>query len=199
MALTHRWIALFALLVISGMSSVSFAGPPTDYVKKRTAGVTKILSQDAGDKRTERLRKVLDTTIDFRELASRALGEHWKARTPEEQDEFLSLLQELLRSNYETKLGGNKLGEDYTIKYTDERTRGERAIVKTSIEHEGESKPVDYRLFKKSDWAIYDVVIDDISLEETYREAYVEIIEDEGWDALIQRMKDRIEELNAES
>ncbi len=189
--------ALLALALVF-VSATSFAGEPTDYVKSKTKEVTSILSKKESKSRTEKLRKVLETTIDFRELAKRSLGEHWEARTPEEQEEFLSLLQELLRANYETKLGGNTLGEDYTIKYADEATRKDRAIVKTMISHKEESKPVDYKLIKKDAWTIYDVVIDDISLEETYRESYVEIIEDEGWDSLITRMKERVDEIKAE-
>jgi len=192
------WITAALAVALTFVATPSFAGGPSDYVKARSVEVTKILAQKAGEKRTEKLRVVLETTIDFRELASRALGKHWEARTPEEQEEFLSLLQELLRANYEKKLGGNTLGEDYEIAYLDEKTRDGKAIVKTSIKHKEESKPVDYKLLKKEAWAIYDVVIDDISLEEIYRELYVEIIEDEGWDALIQRMKDRVEEIEAE-
>lgn len=188
--------SVVALLAIF-LAMPAFAGEPTEYVKLKTKEVTSILSQKESKVRTEKLRKVLETTIDFRELAKRSLGEHWTVRTPEEQEEFLSLLQELLRANYETKLGGNTLGKDYDIKYADEATRKDRAIVKTMIAHKEESKPVDYKLIKKEAWTIYDVVIDDISLEETYRESYVEIIEDEGWDSLIKRMKERVEEVKA--
>lgn len=175
--------------------SASAWASPTDYVKKRTDEVTKVLSQKDTSKREDKLRSVLLETIDFRELASRALGEHWSSRTPEEQQEFLDLLQELLRANYEGQLSGRQLGKDYEIKYGDARERNDMAIVKTVVVAKDETKPVDYKLVKKGDaWSIYDVVIDDISLEETYRDAYVEIIKKEGWPSLIQRMKDKAEE-----
>lgn len=186
---------LIAVLLTTALALPAWANP-TEYVKKQTEDVTKILSKKDSKKRQKQLKKVVQETIDFRELASRALGEHWAKRTPEEQQEFLDLLQELLQANYEGKLSGKTLGEDYEIEYTDEKTRGDKAVVKTVVKGKEEKKPVDYKLLKKEkDWTIYDVVIDDISLEETYRDSYVEIIEKEGWAALIKRMKDKAEEV----
>ena len=191
-------ISTLAIVSSIGLSATLAWATPTDYVKKRTGDVTKILSKKDSEKRQEELKTVLQETIDFRELASRALGEHWAKRTPEEQQEFLDLLQELLQANYEGKLTGKKLGKDYEIKYSDEKTRGEKSIVKTVVVAKEESKPVDYKLVKKGEeWSIYDVVIDDISLEETYRDSYVDIIEKEGWGSLIQRMKDKAAEIRA--
>lgn len=192
--LTITAITLLMTVVLS--ATVAWA-QPTDYVKKRTAEVTKVLSQPDTKKRQTKLKDLLQETIDFRELAARALGEHWEKRSPEEQQEFLDLLQELLQANYEGKLSGKTLGEDYEIKYSDEKTRGDKAIVKTTVVTKEESKPVDYKLVNKEEggWTIFDVVIDDISLEETYRESYVEIIEKEGWSSLINRMKDKAKEL----
>lgn len=190
---------LTTLLLLAGTVGVALASP-TDYVKKRTGEVTKTLSKADSEKRQKELKEVLQQTIDFRELASRALGEHWEARSEEEKQEFLDLLQEMLQANYEGKLSGKTLGDDYTIEYSDEKTRGDKAIVKTVVVAKEEKKPVDYKLVKKGeDWSIFDVVIDDISLEETYRESYVEIIEKEGWGSLIQRMKDKAKELREQS
>lgn len=187
-------ILLSAVMLV--LSAEAFAGAPTDYVKAKADDVTKLLSGKATKKRSDDLRKFLNTAIDFRELAARSLGKHWEARTDAERQEFLDLLQELIRANYEEKLEGRVIGKDFKIEYVDEKTRDDRAIVKTTVVVKGESKPIDYKLnAREGNWSVYDVVIDDISLEETYRDAYVEIIEDEGWDALIQRMKDKVAEV----
>lgn len=174
---------------------------PTDYVKKQTDVVTKVLQKPDSSSREKELTKLVKQTIDFRELATRALGEHWTKRTPEEQQEFLDLLQDLLQANYKNKLEGQTVGEDYEVKYTDEKIREDKAIVKTTIVTKEESKPVEYKLYKQEDgdWSIFDIVIDDISLEETYRDSYVEIIDKEGWPALIKRMKDKSAEIRAQA
>lgn len=194
-AISRRLSAWLAGGLIVVTSATALALEPMDYVKKQTEEVTAVLQQPDSDARTARLEKVLQGAIDFRELAARALGEHWSARTPEEQEEFLSLLQQLLQANYATKLQGQRLGEDYTISYVAAAKRNDKAIVKTAIVVEDVAKPIDYKLIKKGDdWSVYDVVIDDISLEETYRDSYTRIIENEGWAALIGRMKERVRE-----
>jgi len=193
--MSQKSLWMGALLVGLLVGGDAWAGPATDYVKSKTDEIARLVGTKASKKRDEQLRKVINSTIDFRELASRSLGKHWEARTAEEQDEFLALLQELLSANYETRLSGKSFkSNEYTIKYSDERVRGDRAIVKSNVSYKSDTRPVDYRLLKKSDWVIYDVVIDDISLEETYREAYVEIIESDGWAELIRLMKEKVAE-----
>ncbi len=184
--------SILVFLIAFTFSSSVFA-QATGYVKKKTTEVTKLLSKKDSKARAKKLDKLLSATINFRELASRSLGEHWTARTEEERTEFLNLLQQLLRTNYETKLSGKKLGKDFKVEYISEKNKGDIAIVKTKVIVDAESKPIMYRLMKKEKtWSIYDVVIDDISLEETYRESYTEIIVEEGWKSLISRMKARI-------
>lgn len=186
-------VSILVFLIALSFSSSAFAENATNYVKKKTSDVTKLLSKKDSKSRAKKLDKLLSATINFRELATRSLGEHWTARTEEEKTEFLSLLQKLLQANYETKLSGKKLGKDFKVEYLSEKAKGKIAIVKTKVIVDSESKPIMYRLMKKDKtWAIYDVVIDDISLEETYRESYTEIIVEEGWKSLIDRMKARI-------
>lgn len=187
---------LIALMISLAMASPALAGEPTKIVKKRTAQVTKILSQKESKKRAKKLNSVLQQTIDFRKLAERSLKGYWEKRTEAEQKEFLGLLQQLLQANYEKKLQGKVLGKDYKVVYGAEKTSkdGSKAIVRTKIVYKKDSKPVAYKLMKNEGkkWIAYDIVIDDISLEETYRESYTEIIKEEGWPALIKRMKDKV-------
>ena len=189
---------LFLTVALLCSSAVAMAGEPTDFVKAKTSEVTSILSKKESKSRAKKLDSVIQKTIDFEALAARSLKGYWEKRTEDERKEFLSLLQQLLQSNYEKKLSGKTLEKDYTIKYLSEAQRGDVAIVKTSIKHKGESKPVSYKLQKSGKaWIAYDIVIDDISLEETYRESYTEIIKQEGWPALIQRMKDKVKQIKA--
>jgi phospholipid transport system substrate-binding protein len=190
--------ALTAAFVLGGLSP-ALAGEPTDFIKKNAEEVSKLLRKEESKQRHADFSKKVNEIVDFRELASRALGEHWKAQEPEEQEKFLSLLQELLEANYQEKLEGKTLGEDYKIEYLDEKTRDSLAIVRTQVKWNEGQKPASYKLIKKeSGWITYDIIIDDISLVETYRDAYTEIIEKEGWDELINRMEQRAEQLRAQ-
>ena len=187
-------------------SVTAFAGEPTDFIKQRTAEVTKIFEKKSSKSRAKKLDAKLQETVDFEELASRAFGEkHWDVRSAEEKQEFLSLLQRMLKANYASKLEGKTLEEDFKIVYDKERTRKDMAFVETTVVVEDDQRPVAYKLLKRDGgWIVYDLIIDDISLEETYREDYVAIIEAgeteaAGWKDLIGRMNDRIEQLEAEA
>lgn len=191
------WIlVVFTLL----LGSNAFAAEPDQVVKQQTDKVVDILRKPASPARTKELVDAINTTIDFEELARRSLGEHWEARTAEEKAEFLGLLQRLLRSNYESQIGERQLRSDFKIEYTPARIRRERAFVRAQVQVGDRSEEVVYRLFKSEDdsWQIYDLVVDDISLEETYRDGYVPIIEEDGWAEFISLLKERVEEMERE-
>ena len=192
---------LVAIGLVLSFSASAFAGEPTDFIKKNAEEVSDLLKQKDTKRRSKKFSKKLHSLVDFRELADRALGEHWDARSEEEQEEFLSLLQELLEANYEKKLEGQELGKDYDIEYLEEKTRDNKAIVETKVVWSDGDESVEYKMLdrEKTGWIIYDIVIDDISLVETYRDSYVEIIEKEGWDELISRMKKKAEKIREQS
>jgi phospholipid transport system substrate-binding protein len=190
-------LTLLAVLLIS-VTALASGPSPTEFVRTQATATARILEQPDTPKRAESLNTLVHQTVDFRELASRSLGAHWTGRTPEEQQEFLDLLQELLQVNYTNRLAGRRLDQDYTIEYGRERIRNERAIVDATVKVKKETHPVSFRLQRRGEsWIAYDIVIDDISLEETYRDGYVPIIEEDGWPALIKLMRERLAELKA--
>ncbi|HMB33009.1 MAG TPA: ABC transporter substrate-binding protein, partial [Methylomirabilota bacterium] len=68
------------------------------------------------------------------------------------------------------------------------------------ITKNGTEVPVDYRLFKKGDrWMIYDVNIEGISLVSNYRTQFNKIIQTNGYNALVERMKTKQNEFLEES
>ena len=172
---------------------------PTAFIQRQTDDVTELLAQEASPERAEQYSAKVQEIVDFRMLASQALGEYWEARTEQEREEFLSLLQQLLEANYKRRLEGQTVGEDFTVDYLDTRQRGDRAIVDTLIiwgEGAEERTSVSYKLARQAGgWTIYDIVIDDVSLVASYRDSYTQVIREEGWEVLIEKMEARIEEL----
>jgi phospholipid transport system substrate-binding protein len=187
-------IAFFGVALIAVPHAL--ASSPEDVARSRTEAVASVLAQPDSPQRTEQLGRVIDQSLDFGQLAKLSLGRHWEERTDEEREEFLTLLRRLLQANYEDRLAGQRLDRDYTVTFEAGRTREDRAIVPATIRHKERSESVVYRLYRaEGQWRIYDLVIDDISLEEIYREGYVPIIEEDGWEELISLMQERIEEL----
>jgi phospholipid transport system substrate-binding protein len=140
------------------------------------------------------VRKIANETFDFEEMSKRALAKHWQPRTPAERDEFVKLFADLLERAYVSKIenyGGEK------IAYNGDTIDGEAAMVKTKIiTKQGTDIPVDYRMLKRGDrWLVYDVVIEGVSLINNYRTQFNKIIQTSSYQALVDRMKSRQNEL----
>lgn len=193
--------ALLAALLTLAIAIPAFAGPPTDFVKGKSDRLFNIINQPVGKERTESLKTEVRTLVDYNELAGRALGEHWTKRSDAEKQEFIALLEELVEVNYANRFKSHSKELSYKVNYVDEKIREKtgQAIVKTRVDYGKEATSLDYKLLQRgadtTTFTIYDIVFDDISLEETYRESYVPIIAKEGWASLIKRMKDRLAEL----
>ena len=186
-------IALAALLILS-MAPQSWAGQPQDQLKSAIDRVVSTLESPAlkGEgkvaERRAAVRKIADELFDFGEIARRALGRYWQPLTEAQRTEFVALFADLLERSYISKIelyGGEK------IVYTGDRVEGDLATVGTKIiTKNGTEVPVDYRLFKKGDrWMVYDVNIEGISLVSNYRTQFNKIIQTNGYNSLVERMK----------
>ena len=196
-------LALAALCVLSPAQSWAAANPQ-DQLKGAIDRVVSTLENPAlkGDNkladRRVAVRKIADEIFDFGEIARRSLGRYWQPLTEPQRTEFVSLFADLLERSYISKIelyGGEK------IVYNGERVEGDLATVSTKIiTKNGTEVPVDYRLFRRGDrWMIYDVNIEGISLVSNYRTQFNKIIQTNGYNSLVERMKTKQNEFMEES
>jgi len=196
-------LALTALLILSTSSS-GWAATAQDQLKGAIDRVVSTLDSPAlkgtGKVAERRLavRKIADEIFDFGEIARRALGRYWQPLTEPQRSEFVGLFADLLERSYISKIelyGGEK------IVYNGERVDGDLATVSTKIiTKNGTEVPVDYRLFRRGDrWMVYDVNIEGISLVSNYRTQFNKIIQTNGYNSLVERMKVKQNEFLEES
>ena len=83
------------------------------------------------------------------------------------------------------------------IRYTAETIDGEYASVKARIMRKGGTEvPVEARMLKRGNrWLIYDIVIENISLLNSYRSQFDQIIRSSSYADLVRRLKERRDEL----
>ena len=128
----------------------------------------------------------------------RILARHWKARTPEEAREFTAIFSDLLVGSYIGKIEA----------YTDEKVIFNKEVIKgegkygtviTTIVTKKAEIPIDYKvILKDGKWWVYDVLIEGVSFISTYRSQYDDVIVRESYAALIQKMKKKLDEVNAQ-
>ncbi len=191
--------ALF--LLVSAQEAV--AGAATDQLKGAIDRVVATLDSPAlkGDgkvlERRTAVRKIANEIFDFNEIARRSLGRYWQPLTEPQRTEFVFLFGDLLERSYISKIelyGGEK------IVYSGERVEADLATVSTRImTKNGTEVPVDYRLFKRGDrWMIYDVSVEGISLVSNYRTQFNKIIQTNGYNGLVEKMRTKQTEFAVE-
>ncbi len=147
-----------------------------------------------------RLKKVVDGFLDYRELAMRSLGPHWKERTPAEQRDFVQLLRDLIDSSYTGAIRNNI---DFVMKYLPEEIDPDGATasvptVASAKNSKGKlvSEDILFHLFLKNNkWMIYDIEFDDLSLVRHYRSEFNRKIKKESYAALVAVMKKKLDEV----
>jgi len=204
----YLWGLLLALGLLLCSSPSAKAGEPVDpmdLMKRNSDRILKILKDPdlkAKSKEPEKrllLRKIADERFDWEEMARRCLAIHWAERTPEERKEFVSLFADLLERSYMGKIEGYK---DEKIVFEKQKIEGDYAVVESMIVTERDVEvPINYRLRKKdSDWLIYDVSIEGVSLVNNYRTQFNNIITSSSYQELVKRMKTkRVQELTSSS
>jgi phospholipid transport system substrate-binding protein len=172
----------------------AWAGVPTDQLRGSVDRVIQILEDPqlkaearVADRRAA-IRKEAESIFDFTETARRALGQHWKTLNPSQQQEFVSLFEDLLERAYVLKIEKYS-GEKVT--YLGDTVDGDLATVKTKFTtKQGTEIPVDYRLLRRGDrWLVYDVFVEGVSLVANYRTQFDRIMRTGSYDELVRRMK----------
>jgi phospholipid transport system substrate-binding protein len=193
----------------AGAAEPAAAAPPAGAspmaeLKKSNLALDKALSKnrpnwspEAELQRTE-VRKIVGGFLDYGELAKRSLARHWEPLTPKQREDFVNTLRELVERSYLRQIHGNAA---YNIKYDQEtkEKNGSEATVTATLNTTSRGKKVvialEYHmLYKEGHWVVYDVVTDDQSMLENYRAEFNKIINKESFDALLKKMKNKLDE-----
>jgi phospholipid transport system substrate-binding protein len=187
-------IALPVLLLALVAPRPAAAGAPTDQLKRQVDAVVRTLEDPAlkanPAQRRATVRKISEEIFDYKETARRALGRHWSARTPQEQEEFVRLFADLLERAYLSRIEQYQ-GEK--VRYAAETIDGPEAVVKTLIvTPQGSEVPVDYRMrLADGRWLVYDVNIEGVSLVANYRTQFNRIVQTESYESLVRKLRAR--------
>jgi phospholipid transport system substrate-binding protein len=173
-------------------------GPGTQAVKTANDTIAALLKQKVApnSKEEKDLAAKVTTSVrgflDIDQLGKRAMVDNWQKLSKPQQEQFLHLLRELIEDNYVRGLRANL---EYQIDYTGESTdKDGNVIVTTKINTKRKGRPysieVDYVLVKEGDkLRAWDVKTDGVGLVENYRLQFNKIIEKDGFDGLIAKMK----------
>jgi len=198
--------ALTALLSSALVYEISFAAPtlssseiasaavqksPLELIRATVDSIIKVNIELSGAENNERrrgkLREIINPHFYFDEMAKRSLGAQWQERNEDERKEFVQIFSNLLAKTY---LGRIDTVKEQIIDYKGEKIDGDKAVVKTMVNHKGDKFPIDYRLLTQNGhWGVYDIVIENVGLVANYRNEFAGIIRKEKFSGLMQRLK----------
>jgi phospholipid transport system substrate-binding protein len=165
------------------------AGMITDHVQATVENIMAIL-QNAPPKpkvqtaEPSTLREVFLNSFDITEMAKRSLGSNWRLRTPKQRNDFVTWFTDLVESRYLHAMKPH-IGEKLVC--LREARDGEFAeVIAKMVARNGPEFPVSYRLrADKQAWRIYDVMIENMSLVNSYRSQFDRMLATAPFDELI--------------
>ncbi|KPH56236.1 MlaC/ttg2D family ABC transporter substrate-binding protein [Helicobacter pullorum] len=134
---------------------------------------------------------MFDSIFDYHLMAQLSLSKKYKTLSPSQQKEFDVAFEKNLKRSFTDKL---HLYKDETMKVLGgQKTKANRYNLKTSIILDGKIHYITFKFHKfNQDWKIYDVDILGISVIQTYRSQFADIISQEGFEKLLQKLESEI-------
>jgi phospholipid transport system substrate-binding protein len=154
--------------------------------------------QTPTDARRRKLLQIVAGHFDFADMARSSLGAHWRTLKPEQREQFVPLYTAFMEDVYLSKLEGYS---GQKIEFLNQSSDGPGyAQVNTRAVNTGGGSPIqiNYRLRQEGgDWKVYDVTVEGISITANYRNQFNRVINGEGFDSLMSKMKSKQQELAA--
>lgn len=191
---------LLAAIMIHPLSAMASTIPPSQLIQSgwdRGLRIVKSSLFEGGpdfQERRDEILKIVEEYFDFEEMAKRALGRPWRNISGEERREFIRLFKKLLFHAYVIRIEGTATPTIRTH-YKGETIQGRYALVKTQVANDKEPEfDIDYRLLLTgTEWKVYDVVIEGISLVGNYRQQFASILDRQSFEGLMENLREKVE------
>ena len=177
---------------------------PLDMIRSTTDQALAVLAdspvqgKEQRQQQIERMWEIVLPRFDTEDIAQRSLGTHWQKLTEDQRNELVRLYIQLVKKNYGDTL--ERYTKDAQFFFDSEDIDGDHAEVHTRIVAPSQEKSfsVVYRLHRKGDeWLIHDVVAENVSLVQNYRNQFSRIIAQSSAAGLIDTLKRKLVELDA--
>ncbi len=194
-----RQIAVLSIVIFLLFSFPLYASTPLAAVQDNVNKVLEVLRdpklkpESAKEIKKTKLLPIYERMFDDIELSKRTLAKNWNSMNAAQRKEFVELFRQVLAKAYIDKI----------LAYTNEKivfdretgVTGSRAEVQTRIITSSTEIPISYRvILKGSDWKVYDVVIENVSLVLNYRTQFNDILAKNPIEQLLATLRKKVKE-----
>ena len=186
------------LLTCASMGARAEMVEPDVLIKNTVQEVLEVVRQDK-DIRAGNQKKILELVdakvlphFNFTRMTQLAVGKNWRTATPEQKQALVTEFRNLLVRTY-TKAFTVYKDQAVDVKPFKMPAGATEVTIKTVIVKPGtQSIPVDNDMEKTStDWKVYDLSIEGVSLVTSYRGTFAEQVQQGGIDGLIKTLVDK--------
>ncbi|MEQ8523060.1 MAG: ABC transporter substrate-binding protein [Gracilimonas sp.] len=140
------------------------------------------------DEQRQKLKEIINGVINFEAMAKEALEETFDTISTEKRTEFVDLFATIVRDQSLNKLDIYRA----KITYQDIQVEGDEARVETLAQLENVRTPVNYEMeYMSGEWVIVDMEIDDVSTASSYNRQFQRIINQKGFEPLLESLRKR--------
>ncbi len=182
---------LWALLMFSLPLMAIEESEIKSTMRVKIDSVTELLKQKSIDKRERDVDiiKIIDPVFDFNLMGKLSLGKKvYRSISLAEKKEFSILFNQKIKASYIKKVD---LYSDEQVIIKELKKVKSRIHLLTYIISSGEENEVLYKFYrsKSRGWVIYDLDVLGVSIIQTYRQQFAEILRDHDFDEVLQRLK----------
>ena len=186
--------AVLWVLCISQPSPADDTIAVEELMKTKLDAVISVLQRKelSTDEKNNQIDEIVSPLFAFQQMAKLSLGrEYWPGLSNKEKERFTELFVERMKNSYREKL---------TL-YTDEKVIYEKPVLaknkiryQTYLISKDNKFSILYKLYKSGDsWMIYDIEIEGVSIIQTYRSQFRQILQNGTIDDLIQKMQNPVD------
>lgn len=219
-----RWMPWALVCACLCLSASGLASPPESadarrFVMQNQEQLDKALRGSKNPKSDPKLAATFDKILDYDHFTHQTAGKYWDKLNPEQRTEFSALLKQLIQASYRNNLQSTS---NYHLEY-----KGEAAPLKCSVgagpccvgakpfwegsifvntvashqkDKRAEPVSIDYAVGKSAGaWKVRDIIFGGVSLVCNYRRQFARFLRNGKFDQLRDKMKARLEELNAKA
>ncbi len=156
--------------------------------------------QDHKQQRLAKVKEIVLPQFDSQEVAKRTLSTHWNGLTDQQRQEFVQLFIALVEKTYSHNL--DRYNNSVQFFFDHERIEDQFSEVDTRVLDPVQNRTfsIGYRLHNvNGKWLVYDVVIENVSMVQNYRNQFNRILTKSSYEELIKALQNKIHELDTAS
>lgn len=204
--LAKRYLSSFAILLALAFSSwqlqaqsVDAKQPPAAFIEEVTAQTLDVVKKDkaaqAGDRTA--IERLVDQYVlpyvNFEKTTRLATGRHWRDASEKQRADLVDAFKGTLIRTYSGSLDNvDNLSAINVEPFRGDPSANDVVVRSTIVQRNGPEVAVDYRMENTPQgWKIYDLNVEGIWLIQNYRNQFSQVINQKGFDGLIETLKNQ--------